>query len=72
MQESIIEEPILDLKRTNLTDLVEECIVFYQATLDKATKEERYILRLERITLELEKHIELEKSNRSEFNQLRD
>ena len=72
MEESVIEKPILDIKRTKLTDLVEACIVFNQATLDKAKKEESDILRLERRILELEEEVELEKSNRLELNQLKD
>ena len=52
--------------------MVEEGIVFNQDTLDKAKKEERDILRLKRRILELEEHGVLEKSNRSEFNQLMD
>ena len=46
MQGSIIEEPILDLKRKNIIDLVEAGIVFNHATLHKAKKEKRDLQRL--------------------------
>ena len=40
VQESIIEELILGIKRTKLFDLVKVGIVFNQGTLDKSRKEE--------------------------------
>lgn len=54
IHESIIEEPILDEKRSKLANLVEVGIVFNQATLDKERNEENDILRIERRILELE------------------
>ena len=71
VQESLIEEQILDIKRTKLTDFLEAVIVFNQTTVDKSKKEEKYILRLEKRILELEEHVELERSNRIKFNKLK-
>lgn len=68
MQESVIEETNLDIKRKKLTDLVEDGIVFNQAILDKPRKQEKYILRLEKRIFKLDEWVELEKSIRSEFN----
>ena len=51
---------------------MESRILFNQATLNKARKEEKDILRLERRIIELGEHVELERSNRIEFNQLKE
>ena len=46
--------------------------MFNQATLDKSTKEEKDIFRLERRILELEERVKSKRSNGIEFNQLKD
>lgn len=67
VQENIVEEPILDLKRTKLIELVEEGIIFNQETLDKSRKEGNDIQRLERRICELEEKLESEKKTKTNF-----
>lgn len=72
VQESIVEEPILDLKRLKITNLVEDEIVFNQETFEKAKREVKDIKRLEKIVIELEEQLESERQKREDLNPLKE